>query len=533
MSPESKRRKRKPTGRGAGAPPGPDQIVARTVQVAARELERVPDALQAELYVSEMLGAWWGLFIVDDDPEVVFGEAVVAYAGSRKRTGALALLRCIAVLGTERQRAQAAAAADALAARGVAEPAWVEDLGAERVTMTWAYGDVYGDQTTVLLGVDRAGVEHGVAVLVDHTLGGIAKDAFVTADPVETLDDLRELADGAGVWLRELSHEEAGGMLAPALAATDAAVEPPVNEDFPPFRALANARARLVPAPPPQPAPTVDAEQRHRIVEEFLASDAGRDLPAGARACIELIVDFGADVDRGQPLRVSPAKTERFLFGWLPEQPDPGDAVLAALNETLPAWADWAGARVGLPAEALAELREIIDEMTTAFDEDDGIAPGGAPADVYIAGVDLDGLDAYGLRDLIERRFFAMPFGTAKIGDEYFAHLDPSDPDDRAVLIRGEHPEYHDAPADPDPDVVGGVNPRLHVAVHEIVANQLWDDDPPEAWQAAQRLLESGMDRHDALHAIGEVLVTHLHGVLTGRGPTNVAAYVTALKELG
>ncbi len=46
------------------------------------------------------------------------------------------------------------------------------------------------------------------------------------------------------------------------------------------------------------------------------------------------------------------------------------------------------------------------------------------------------------------------------------------------------------------------VNPRLHLALHEIVANQLWDGQPPETWAAAQRLIGQGFDRHDALHVI-------------------------------
>jgi hypothetical protein len=41
----------------------------------------------------------------------------------RRRAGAVALLRAVALLGTERQRLQAAAAADALVADGVDEPA--------------------------------------------------------------------------------------------------------------------------------------------------------------------------------------------------------------------------------------------------------------------------------------------------------------------------------------------------------------------------------------------------------------------------
>jgi Domain of unknown function (DUF1841) len=154
-------------------------------------------------------------------------------------------------------------------------------------------------------------------------------------------------------------------------------------------------------------------------------------------------------------------------------------------------------------------------------------------ADAYLAGLDLDATQPEDLPDVLERRMFAAPAVGTRIGDEEFPFLDPSDPDDRGMLIEGEHPEYHEALADPDSDTVDGVNPRLHITVHEIVANQLWDDNPPEAWQAVKRLLATGMDRHDVLHAIGEVLVEHLHGVLTGRGPTDPARYVAEIEKLG
>jgi hypothetical protein len=80
---------------------------------------------------------------------------------------------------------------------------------------------------------------------------------------------------------------------------------------------------------------------------------------------------------------------------------------------------------------------------------------------------------------------------------------------------------------------VGGIDPRLHITVHEIVAGQLWNDDPPEVWQAARRLHATGMSRHDVLHTIGETLVEHLGGALSGRGPTDRARYIVALDELG
>src|SRR5205807_4497713 len=47
--------------RGRNEPPGPDAVIARMGENAFRELESAGgDALDAELYVSELIGAWWG-----------------------------------------------------------------------------------------------------------------------------------------------------------------------------------------------------------------------------------------------------------------------------------------------------------------------------------------------------------------------------------------------------------------------------------------------------------------------------------------
>lgn len=154
-------------------------------------------------------------------------------------------------------------------------------------------------------------------------------------------------------------------------------------------------------------------------------------------------------------------------------------------------------------------------------------------ADAYLAGLDLDDVRPEDLPDLLERRMFAAPTVGTRIGDEQFPFLDPSDPDDRGMLIEGEHPEYHRALADPDAGTVDGVNPRLHITVHEIVANQLWDDEPPEVWQAARRLSATGMDRHDVLHAISEVVAEHLFGVLVDDEPPGSDRYVEHLEKLG
>ncbi|WP_142049865.1 DUF1841 family protein [Pseudonocardia kunmingensis] len=534
MSPQSKGRKRKKQGARRDAP-GADAFADRVLDDAVRELAGATDALQAELYVSVLLGAWWGKVVPDADPEVVFGEELVARAARKRIPGAVALLRVIAILGTPRQREQAAAGADALVAGGVDEPAWVRALGTERAVEAWTYGDVYGDQSTVLLVVERGGSRHALVALVDHTVGGVAEEAFFTDDPDGARAELRGIADEHSVVERELSLDEAAAMLVPAFAVTDSAAElvsePPVGEEFAASRALAAARLRLLPAPP-EPVPALpDEASRAAVVDEFLAA---HDLPPGARGCAEMLVEFGAAVSPTRPLRVGPGTLDEFLDETLNDGPVVSQAELEALPDTVRAWADWAGRRSGLPDAALAELADEVDDMVSAIGRagDAGPVPGDV-ADAYLAGLDLESLTPEDLPDVLARRMFAVPGVDTRIGDEEFSFLDPSDPDDRGMLIEGEHPEYHEALADPGTETVDGANPRLHITVHEIVANQLWDDEPPQVWQAARRLLATGADRHDVLHAIADVLVEHLHGLLTGQGDGDIAPYIAGLEQLG
>jgi len=55
---------------------------------------------------------------------------------------------------------------------------------------------------------------------------------------------------------------------------------------------------------------------------------------------------------------------------------------------------------------------------------------------------------------------------------------------------------------------IGGkpVSPRLHLSMHKIVANQLWDDEPPQTRQTARRLLALGDERNDVPHMLGSVV---------------------------
>ncbi|WP_300016189.1 plasmid pRiA4b ORF-3 family protein [Pseudonocardia sp.] len=537
MSPKSRGRKRKPApaSRRRRDDPFGDTLFSGILRDVGRDLDRIDDAVAAELCVSALLGTWWKLFLVDADPEVELGERLVAVAARRNTTAALALLRTVAVLGTPAQRAAAGAAADALAAKGVTDPTWARELSGGRARSAWGYGDVFGDQTSILLTVERGGDTHGVVVLIDHALGGIAKDAFVTDDPAGTLADIRSLSE-PDVWIRELTLDEAARLLRPAFAATDGAAEPPVGEDFREYRALALARVRLLPDVEREAPPALDDAGRDALVREFLASDHARELvdagldDAVTAGCARLIVEHGCATD-GRPLRVGPAKVDLFLLSWLPDQ-DLDEDTREVMPDVLRAWVRWAGRRADLPEPALQALEEIVDELADLDDQGpDGLPPG--LADAVLDGL-LDGdVTPEQVQEAVTRRVFATPDTTVVLDGERM-QLDPSDPDERGLLVRAEHPEYAEALDDPFADVATDeVNPRLHVAMHEMVATQLWDGEPAQVWPAAQRLLATGMDRHDVLHALAEVAARHVHAALVRQQPYDAAAYAADLAELG
>ena len=112
--------------------------------------------------------------------------------------------------------------------------------------------------------------------------------------------------------------------------------------------------------------------------------------------------------------------------------------------------------------------------------------------------------------------------------------LDPEDADERAILIRLAHPDLDDAVGEGKETVdVGGepMNPRLHLAIHEVVATQIIDDDPPEAFETAQRLVASGRDHHEVLHMLGFVASQRIWDAMQDEVPSR-AEYADALAAL-
>jgi hypothetical protein len=98
--------------------------------------------------------------------------------------------------------------------------------------------------------------------------------------------------------------------------------------------------------------------------------------------------------------------------------------------------------------------------------------------------------------------------------DEAILDYDPlEDPDPEQWLMMDEQQridlvmEYHQ---------VAGIslpNEKLHAALHAIVENQIADEELPVRRKLEQLMVE-GLDRHDAIHAIGSVVAGHIYDLL-------------------
>jgi hypothetical protein len=75
---------------------------------------------------------------------------------------------------------------------------------------------------------------------------------------------------------------------------------------------------------------------------------------------------------------------------------------------------------------------------------------------------------------------------------------------------------------------------RLHAVFHTVVENQLAMDDQQIVRETLERLINEGLSRHDAVHAVGSVLAGHVFNVVKAgdAASTDHAAYYDALKAL-
>jgi hypothetical protein len=438
--------------------------------------------------------------------EELVGEGLIAYAAEQGSPAALALLSGIACLGTPRQATRAEQAALALMERGVARPGWAEHVGAVAAAECYVNSDAYGDRDEVVCVFSYAGQEqHALVAVVDYNAGGMVRDGWVTSQVDKLLEVCREGSAhaGHGTFAR-IDAPHARRLLESALAVTESAADPAVSESFPSYHALLRARVRTLPpalarstasqAAGPVGVPAAASrrqgwrrDRRAMLVVEFLASDEAEDLSdrEAASRCTDHIVDYGCDNDFGRPLRMSPAKVETFLLDWLPRKVMLSPAEQHAMPHVLAAWVRWAGRKSGLEAAAVSKTLDAVFDSMGTFTRvyHDPASFGLEPGLVARLLPDHD-LEA------LPRRAFAFPLLQGTYRGTDLGALDPAKPEDRRTLLAADHGEPP------------GHGSGDHIDRHLALADRLWRGDPPELWEAAQRLLDLGEDRHEVVHTL-------------------------------
>ena len=476
--------------------------------------------LDAELMVSELLGTWWGerepgSHARNADLEEVIGEGLVAYAGQHESPAALALLSGIACLGTPRQAAAAEGAALVLIERGIKRPGWAEHVGAVAAGDCYVNSDAFGDRDEAVCLFSYGGTEpHALVLVVDYNSAGMLSDGWVTSQVDKLLERCRE-GNGHGTF-RPVPAAEARCLLETALGVTHAAPDPAVSKTFASYHAFIRSRIRALPPPgkaardgllaggpvarlaihepesawvgAPGRRQAWSGDRRAMLVVEFLASDEAEDLSdrRAASRCADHIISYGCEQDFGRPLRMSPAKVETFLLDWLPRKIMLWPAEQHAMPHVLAAWARWAGRRRGLDSEAVSQTVDAVYAAMGPFTQvyrD----PSSFGLDTKLVGRLLPDADL----EALPRRAFAFPVLRGHYQGIDLGALDPSQPEARRTLLAADHDDAHGRPASDQ-----------HIRRHLVLSDRLWRGDPPELWEAAQRLLDRGEDKHAVQHTL-------------------------------
>jgi hypothetical protein len=374
-----------------------DAVITRlfdgVLRSARSQLLKAESPLAAEVWASGLMAVWDSLpagpgdtVFSGDTPgtpgATTFAEALVRHVADLGTPDGMAVLAALAAVAPSRVATRARTAAAMLEQDGIPAPAWAAVAGKALPTEAWIGSDVYGDQEIVIIGFAYPSLPgdtgHSICVLVDHTEGGVAKDAYPAAPLAQTLARWRE-AEGDGIGLRPASLAEVAARLADALMATDFG-EPHHSHlkhteargegrTLAEMRALLSSRLATLPPAANTGLEELDAEGRDWLVAEFLGAPEAADLlsePAAVTVCHSLIA-YRCDYGDGDPLRWSPTLAGLCLLDHFPVRVSLDAPDIPLVPDVLAAWVTFAAGRKKLPDPALARTLEVIDSCRADF----------------------------------------------------------------------------------------------------------------------------------------------------------------------
>ncbi len=541
----------------------PSDLLAALL-AAGKDMVRGDGALEAEQIASSLLSLWWGHKLIGVDVEEVLGEAMVAEAARRRTSQSLVLLTAVASVADGRLRSKAATAAQALDRAGITGPSWLGHVGQATPVGAYRSWDEAGDAYSVVV-LFAFGDEspHAVCVLVDRNLGGLAKNAWLTEQGMEVIELYREqCARNPLMRIEEMDMAHARELVEEAFAVTERALhhDPPISADLGGFRALILSRVSLLPrrrlpatlgeldiaglvalsllddaALPEDRAFFGDGD--HAELTRFLATSEVTALgrPRIVRAAMEAILEHSTLFDDGRILRVSPSKNEMLLTDWLPKWADLSASEVAVLPELLAVWCRHAATRAGRDPQVLDQALTSIETFGPGL----GAAVAEADAEGYgwlCEQVASD--DIWGRAEEVDRLRFCLLVDPGPLFDAELVNTDGA-LHDIAMLA---HPGYDGLDLEiesiplvqglPSEEDAARVGATLHLMLHDVIATQLWDDDPPQAWHTVRRLQVADLAPHEIHHMLMMALSEPMRRTFVEEEPFDGEVYLDRLTRL-
>jgi hypothetical protein len=538
------------------------------VLAGSADLADAADALDAELWLAVNVCAIRAT-APDDEAYGLAMLDLIDEAGRDGRRQCLILLQTMAAAGpvglaepahrAARRLSDPAASAGADSGVDPAElPGWVDHLGkAEVVGDCAVWTDVFGEFMQVYCEYRHpgAGRRHGLLFTIDLGFQGILNNIDVIVKPADLDQAVRDMARDAerdGGRFERIPPADAGRRLrAAALASADESLPPLVTaapEHDALYSMLPLAIRRMMtmpggdePAVPSgvQVAEAWPAQRRRHLVEEFRTAHSDQwDDPRLALMFVARIVDTCVDVLGTRPDRIGPAVVARLFGEVLPATLVTPPAQVDQAVRVGQTWVRWLADRQELPRAARKQVLKTSTAALTAFSKL-SIDRRFNPLAPYIA--DLSAADTNGpaMQQIVSRRGFAIPLPGER-GDGLIelptpanglpagqTHVDALDPADR----------HHR-------DVITAIGQSAHgtdarrMPAYAAVVEQLWHDQPPEVWQAVQRLQTAGLSRKQILDRLARAWQRQSSDTSPGQAPAStdtgsIDGYVTDLQTLG